>query len=352
MLTTPYTVVDLTRLESNIERMAAAMRGRDVALRPHAKTHKTIEIARRQLEAGAVGLTVATVHEAATFAAAGVDDVFIAFPVWPDDARASILRSLHETIRLRVGVDSIDTAAALGAAMRGTARALEVSIEIDSGLHRTGVTPEVSVAVAGAAREAGLDVVGVFTHGGHAYAGCEAVEAAAEDERRALDDAASALLSAGHEVRVVSAGSTPTADRSRPPVNEQRPGTYVFGDGAQVALGSCADDDVSLRVRATVVSTSVSGQIVIDAGSKALSSDRRPWQRGHGTIVGHDGWVLDRLSEEHGIVVTGDGGRLPKVGEIVEVVPNHVCSVVNLSSELVVVDEGRVVDRWPVAARR
>jgi D-serine deaminase-like pyridoxal phosphate-dependent protein len=349
---TPYTVVDLARLEANIVRMSTLVRGRGTSLRPHAKTHKTVEIARRQLDAGAVGLTVATVHEATTFAAAGVDDIFIAFPVWPDAARASALRSLHDTITVRVGIDGVEAATALGAAMRGTARPLGVLVEIDSGLHRSGVTPAVSVIVADAARAAGLDVVGVFTHGGHAYAGADAVDGAAEDERRALENAATRLRDTGHDVRVVSAGSTPTAARSGPPVTELRPGTYVFGDGAQVALGACGEDDVALRVRATVVSAAVPGQVVIDAGSKALSSDRRPWQHGHGTLLGHPGCVVERLSEEHGIVTAAEGCRLPKVGEIVEVVPNHVCSVVNLSPELVVLDGDRIVDRWPVAARR
>jgi D-serine deaminase-like pyridoxal phosphate-dependent protein len=350
---TPFPLLDRRRLDANIDRMAKVMADRGVALRPHAKTHKCPEVARRQLAAGAVGLTVATLHEAEVFADAGADDLFIAYPVWAGGSTGARLRALHERVSLRVGVDSVEGAACLGDAMRAAARPLEVAVEIDSGLHRTGVPPSRAATVADCARDNGLDVVGVFTHGGHAYLSADDVATAADDEVRALAQAAEALERAGHDVRVVSAGSTPTASRSsRAPVTEERPGTYVFGDRQQVVLGSCQPDEVALVVAATVVSAPSSDTVVLDAGAKALSSDRRPWMDGFGVLPDYPGALVTRLADEHGMVQLRPGSTGPRIGDVVAVIPNHVCPVVNLSPELIVVEDDTVVARWPVGARR
>jgi D-serine deaminase-like pyridoxal phosphate-dependent protein len=362
-LDTPALVVDLDTLEANVASMAADLGARGVALRPHAKTHKSLEVARCQRAAGARGLTVATLGEAEVFVEGGFDDIFVAYPVAATGPKAPRLRALAERAHLRVGVDSVDGAALVGRAA-GLRSGLEVLIELDAGHHRSGVTPAHAPAIAEAAADAGLRVVGVFTHPGHVYAEPGAAARAAADEEDALAEGARALAHAGVEVQVRSGGSTPTArhaaaapdggDTGDAPVVEQRPGSYVFNDRVQVALGSCAPGDVALVVATTVVSLAQPGHVVVDAGSKALSPERVGFLAGFGEVPGWDApgggpVVVQRLSEHHGIVEAP--ARRPAVGDVVAVVPNHVCPVVDHFDRYVVVRHGRVVDRWPVDAR-
>jgi D-serine deaminase-like pyridoxal phosphate-dependent protein len=347
-LETPAVVVDARRLDRNLARMATAADAAGVALRPHAKTHKCAEVARRQLSAGAIGLTVATLAEAELFAADGCPSVFIAYPLWAgsDDRRAR-LAALHERTDLRVGVDSVAAAAVLSDAVLG----LKVLVEVDSGQHRSGVAADQVAGLAAACRDLGLDVVGAFTHPGHAYALPADVPRAAEDERTALAAAGAALAELIDTEPVLSGGSSPTAAAGvAAPLTEVRPGTYVFGDRQQLHLSRLAEHDIALVVAARVVSVPRLGEAVLDAGSKALSSDRPSWLPGHGLILDAPEATIAILSEEHAVV---RGLTTPlRVGDLVRVVPNHVCSVVNLTSELVVVCDGAVVDRWPVSARR
>lgn len=352
-LTTPALVVDLDVLERNIARMAQAATAGSFALRPHAKTHKSLPIADRQLAAGAVGLTVATIAEAEAFARGGVTDLFIAYPLWLDTGKGRRLRELAETVALRVAADSAEGARRIGEALRGSARPVELLVEVDSGHHRTGVRPADVAAVGEAAADAGLDVVGVFTFPGHGYGhGAEARERAARDEERALGEAAEALRAVGLQARVVSGGSTPTVGRSHPGVvNELRPGVYVFNDATQLALGSCTPADLALVAGATVVSAPAPGRFVLDVGSKVLGADTTPWVTGHGYLPEFPGASVTALSEHHATVVLPDGREAPSLGSLVAVAPNHVCTAVNLVDELVVTQQGKVVDHWPVAAR-
>lgn len=353
---TPALLVDLDVVEANIAGMAADMRARGIALRPHAKTHKSVELARMQVAAGAVGITVGTIGEAEVFAAGGIRDIFIAYPVMPFGSKVARLGALADVCDLSVGFDSREGAEAIAAAMHGAARPPSLVLEIDSGGHRTGVTPRRAAAVAlegqAAGRDAGLSVVGVFTHAGHGYAGPEGRDQAADEEESALAEAASALQAAGIPVSVVSAGSTPTVLRSaHGAVTEERPGTYVFGDAMQVALGSATWDSVALWVAATVVSTAVDGQFVVDAGAKILSKDTAPYVAGHGVLPAYPWARLTRLTDYHGIAEVPAGSARPAVGEVVSIIPNHVCPVVNLVDALVMIRGDRIVGRWPVDAR-
>jgi D-serine deaminase-like pyridoxal phosphate-dependent protein len=344
---TPALLVDLDRLTANIGRMADRVRSRGLALRPHAKTHKCLEIAWMQVEAGAAGLTVATLSEAEVFADAGFDDLFVAYPVYPVGSKAARLSALLERVSLAVGVDNASGAAALARAAEG--RPLRVVVEVDSGQHRTGVAPDAVVPLAERCRALGLGVAGVFTHGGHSYRDPAAPAGAAADEGAALAEAAAALTVAGFEVAVVSAGSTPTTGGVRPAaLTEERPGSYVFYDRQQLALGACSAADLALSVAATVVSTG-HGRFVVDAGSKALASDRPAWLRGHGWVPELGEAYVTELSEHHGVVE--GASRMPAVGDVVRVVPNHVCTAVNLFDEYVVARGDAVVDRWAIAAR-
>lgn len=347
---TPAVVVDTARLERNLERMQAAATAAGTALRPHAKTHKCLEVGRRQLAHGAAGLTVATLAEAEAFAADGCPSVFIAYPLWAGGGtRPARLAALRERTDLRVGVDSAAAAAALAAALPGA----RVLIEVDSGQHRSGVAASGVAALAARCRALGLDVAGAFTHPGHAYAKPDpaAVAAAAADERAALAAAGAALAGLTDSAPVLSGGSTPTAAAGvAAPLTEVRPGTYVFGDRGQMLLAGVQADDVALVVAARVVSAPRPGEAVLDCGSKALSADRPAWLDGHGLILEAPEARIVALSEEHA-VVRGDTGSL-RVGDLVRVIPNHVCPVVNLASELLTVDGGTLTGRWPVTGRR
>lgn len=351
-LDTPVVVVDLDRVEARIAAMAAVMRERGVALRPHAKTHKSIELARRQLAAGAVGLTVATLGEAEVFADAGIGDLFVAYPLIADGPKAGRLRALADRCRLAVGADSLDGIRSVASAVRGSTTPPEIAIEVDVGGHRTGVPPTAVGRLSEQARELGLTVRGVFTHGGHSYAGRAERIAAAEDEMRGLGAAAASLRTVGIEPVVVSAGSTPTAELSAGgPVTEERPGTYVFGDRQQAFLAERPLDDTALLVASTVVSHGAANGFVVDAGAKILAKDLAHYLAGHGTIVGCPEAVIERVNDHHGVVSLPDGVARPAVGDVVWIAPNHVCPVVNLVDELVVARNGRIVDRWPVDAR-
>jgi D-serine deaminase-like pyridoxal phosphate-dependent protein len=353
LIDTPALVVDLDRIDAAIGRMAAAMRERGVALRPHAKTHKSIEVGRRQLAAGAGGLTVGTIGEAEVFADGGIEDLFIAYPLVPLGPKAARLRDLAGRSRLRVGVDSATGVRAVADALGPERGLVRLLVEIDSGGRRSGVAPLEAGSVARVATGLGLTVVGVFTHGGHGYAGPDARLAAADDEVTSLTEAAASLRAAGFEPLVVSAGSTPTAvDSARGAVTEERPGTYVFGDRQQAYLGSIEPDAVAAVVATRVVSVNAAERrFVVDAGAKILGKDVAAYMPGHGEIPELGGAVVARVSDYHGVVDLAPGAATPDVGRVVTVVPNHICPVVNYVDAFLVARGGDVVDRWPVDAR-
>lgn len=340
---TPFLAIDLAVLDANIERVAAWADARGVALRPHVKTHKSPEIARRQVDAGAVGITVATIGEAEVFAQNGCDDLFVAYPLWPDGERRARLERLTEGASVRVGFDSVAAAERLvGTGVRGV-------VEVDSGHHRSGVAPDAAGGLAAAAVAAGLEVVGAFTFPGHAYGPDGARAAAAAQEAAALTAAADALRAAGVEPVVLSGGSTPSLLVSGAAASELRPGVYVFNDAQQWELGSCTPRQVALTCHATVVSHA-GGRLVLDAGSKALGADRAPWASGHGRLLDHPDARIVQLSEHHAVADVA-GAPLPPLGATVRVVPNHVCNAVNLADEYVILSEGEPVDTWGVSAR-
>ncbi len=327
-LATPFLAIDESTMMSNIVRLQAQCDRAGIALRPHIKTHKSSEIARRQLEAGAVGVTCATLSEAVALGEAGcATDVYVSTPVFLDPPKHRLLeRAVDLHPRVVLTADSVAIAESIAAfAPSG----VEVLVEIECGLRRTGARID---EIAPILESVETRFRGFATHGGHGY-GPGAAEGAGRDEREALAAAQSAV---GLPASVLSAGSTPTAPHALgPPVTELRPGTYVFGDHQQVVLGACRPDEVATVVVATVIHVS-GDRFVIDAGAKTLSKDRTGWLDSHGHIVGHNA-LIDRLNDNHGMV-EGDGSVA--VGDRVLVVPNHICPVVNLFDGLVLVGEG------------
>ena len=353
-LPTPAVVVDLDVLEANIARMAERAAACGIRLRPHAKTHKSPEIGRMQIAAGARGLSLAKTGEAEVFADAGFDDLFLAFPVVGADKGRRLL-ALADRVRLAVGADSLEGARTLAGPFRDAGRRLDVMLKVDVGYHRVGVLPEdAPEAARRMADEPGLRLRGIFTHAGHAYLAetPQDVAAIGAREGRVLGEVAEALRSAGLPVEEVSVGSTPTAPHSMTAagVTECRPGNYVFHDASQVALGTCGLEACALTIVATVVSIAAQGRAVVDAGSKTLSSDPlRPRGAGFGQILGRRS-RLQRLSEEHGVVDLEEGESL-RVGERVRILPNHACVVANLHDRLLGVRGGVVETEFTVAAR-
>ncbi len=330
-LDTPALYVDLDVLERNIARMQAQCRAWGVALRPHVKTHKIAEIAQMQLDAGAIGITVAKVGEAEVLPG---EDVLVAYPLLKE--KVPRLRALAKTRRVKVAVDSVDVARDL--------EGIDTLVEIDVGVGRCGAqSPEQAVEIA----QASSDFQGIF------YWPSWLDEAGFRAACVTIDGVLDALAAAGFAAKIVSGGSTPGAAKTPliPRTTEIRPGTYVFYDASSLAAKVCVEVDCALRVLTTVVSTAVPGQCVIDAGSKTLSSDQTVGSGTFGHFVGRGRpWTMRKLNEEHGYVeIDGPGGA--RVGEKVWVVPSHVCATVNLHDEIWYGRRGRVEGSWKVAAR-
>jgi D-serine deaminase-like pyridoxal phosphate-dependent protein len=348
---TPAPIVLADVMQRNIDRMQGFAAEHNLELRPHVKTHKCVEVGRRQVAAGAVGITAGNVGEAEVFAAAGFDDIFLAYPVWPSGTKGDRIRQLAQTVRMRVGVDNVAAIEALADAMGDEPDRLQVVVEIDSGARRSGAPPAAAGDLASAARKCGLVPVGVYTYPGHGCFGPASREPAARDQHAALTAAVRSFGDVGITAEVVSAGSTPTVAFSTSSViTEIRPGEYVFCDLDNTRLGACAEDQIALFVAATVVSDWVPDQVILDVGTKALGREGNP-DKGYGGIAGKKA-VLARLNEYHGFAAVPAGESRPSVGTVVPVVPNHVCPVVNSFEELIVTDtDATMLQRWPVAAR-
>jgi D-serine deaminase-like pyridoxal phosphate-dependent protein len=361
-LPTPCLLLDLDVVERNLRRMAERAAALGVALRPHVKTHKCIELAERQRALGAAGMTVSTLYEARVFAGHGFTDITWAFPVIL--SRLAEVRELASRVTLRVVADSPKAVDALArTAVRD--RPLHVWLKVDCGYHRAGVDPAAPESAALAAQIAGSPALffdGILSHSGHAYHGRsrEEIAAIAEEERAVMTGFAARLRAAGIPVPAVSVGSTPamSAVARLDGVSEARPGNYVFHDFTQVALGSCAVRDCGVTVLASVVSHRPGDErAVVDAGALALSKDTGPdppERETMGEIFGdygagslHPHLRLVSLSQEHGMVTAADGDGLP-VGTRVRILPNHSCLTVACFDEYHVVRGTEVVDRWKI----
>jgi D-serine deaminase-like pyridoxal phosphate-dependent protein len=355
---TPAVVVDLERLERNVAAMARLASDAGVALRPHTKSHKTAEIARRQLAAGAAsGITVAKLDEAEAYLDQGISDIFVANEVagshkWD---RVALLQARGA---VAVGVDSVSMAHGLNQAGGARQVVVPVLIEIDTGLRRAGLAPDQRVAdlaqVIASCQH--LTLRGVFTHAGHAYGArsLAEVQAIGRAEAEGVIEAARLIRARGLQCPVVSVGSTPTmkAIGALPGVTEIRPGNYVFLDRMQVALGVAALDDCSQTVLSTVISRPAPDRTVVDAGSKTFALDKGA--HGLETLQGFgqdiaSGMVLSRLSEEHGVL--DDQPTTLQVGDRMRFLTNHACTVANLAEALIGIRHGRVEEVMPVLVR-
>jgi D-serine deaminase-like pyridoxal phosphate-dependent protein len=354
---TPAVAIDIARTGANIDRMAALARDANVRLRPHIKTHKMVPIARMQVEAGAAGITVAKLGEAEVMAAGGITDILVAYPI-VGASNVERLMSLAERTTVSVALDSLEVARPIATAAHARGLSIPVMLEIDTGLHRLGVLPdEHAIALAAEiAASDGLRFAGIFTHEGHAYTDSspDGLRNATLGAARAMAELAARLRSAGLEVETASMGSSATARYAigQPEINEFRPGTYVFNDRTQIAQGAAAPEDCAAAVIATVISHPRNGEVVIDAGSKSLTSDRMIVSnsvQSYGCLVSDPSIEVVRIHEEHGVLRTN--GATLNVGDRVAVRPNHICPVINLHDRVFVFEGDEFVGTWAVDAR-
>ena len=360
-LPTPQVLIDRQRLENNIDHVQQMASAAGMRLRPHAKTHKSPDVAKMQIARGAVGICCAKIGEAEVFADAGIADIRLPYPVNPSNAPR--LLPLLDRASISIIVDDLDVARGWSDVMTATGRTLDVLVKVDVGFHRCGIDPDADPLgfVQQIASLPNLRLRGLLSHAGHGYHAASEDElcAVAQQEVETLTRIRDGAARSGISLDEVSVGATPTLRHSvrQRGVTELRPGNYVYFDRTQLALGAARLDDCALTVLATVVARHP-GRIVLDSGSKTLTNDTArgiSTAPGYGAVLTAAGeidpaLVIERLSEEHATVRTvGDTALRP--GDRVRVLPNHACTVSNLVDIVRLVEGEIVVDSLPVAAR-
>ncbi len=364
-LRTPSVLVDQQRLERNIDRMQSAADASHIRLRPHAKTHKSVDIAHIQIARGAVGICCAKLGEAEVFADAGIEDIRLPYPINP--ANAARVLALLDRVRLSFVVDHLDVAREWSRIISAAGRTVDVLVKVDVGFHRCGIDPESQGAAGFVTRVSelpGLNLRGLLSHAGHAYGATSDAEtasiAAAEAvQLLALRDKVGSTVN----VEEISVGATPTARFSlrENGITEVRPGNYVYYDRTQVGLGVATWDDCALTVLARVVGRPAADRLILDAGSKTLTNDGA---RGFGDVSGHGvvfespdsttpdpNLLIERLSEEHATVRVRNASTTLEPGDLVRIVPNHSCVVSNLVDSVWLVNGNQALDQIDVSAR-
>ncbi len=360
-LPTPCLVVDFDKLQHNIDDMAQRANRAGVALRPHIKTHKTPAIAHLQLRAGAIGITCAKLGEAEVMAAAGIEDIFVAYPIVGEDKVRRLLDLALWVPRVSTSIDTLQAAGALSAAAIARGQRLDVIVEVDTGYCRTGVAP--GEPLLRFVREVVTSMPGLRFRGLMYMAGDTARHLESEKQLAAeqvgaklATDSAALLRQHGIETEVVGGGGTVGARYldHLPGVTEFRAGCYVFGDLQYADLGAHTREQMSLTILATVVSIPAVPEpdhFVVDAGSKALTHCPAVTSPGYGTLALHPNLHISSASEEHGVIPLPPGAPPPTLGSKVDIFPNYVSDTVNMFDRMWVVRNDEVVATWEIAAR-
>ncbi len=344
-LETPCVLIDLNKVESNLQRAHDYARAHNLSLRPHIKTHKSPRFAKRQMALGSIGITCQKVGEAEVMVAAGLKDILIPYNlIGPQKLKR--LQTLTEKANIIVGADSATTVKGYAISFTDAAKPLQVLVECDTGMGRAGVTtPEQAVELAKLiAAQPGLHFAGIFT-----YPATGKYHEALEWLRNAV----TALTDAGLAPRIVSSGGTPDlyhAHESTSVITDYRPGTYIYSDRYQAAKGIGTLDDCALSVLTTIVSRPTETRFVVDAGSKALTSDLLGME-GFGYVVGYPEAMVKSLSEEHGVIDFSGCASKPNIGDRLRIIPNHACVVSNLFDQVNLISGEEWVESMPVAAR-
>lgn len=344
---TPYIYVNYRNLLENIKNMANMANEANVDLRPHCKSHKTVEIARQQVRFGASGITASTLKEVEMLKKGGIKSITLAYPLIGDEKIKKYI-SLGKNVDLRSIVLNYEHANYLNKYFSRT-NPLIAYLKVDCGLKRLGIQPEeIEDIVEQISELDNIMIIGLLTHGGQSYSGLIPNVVVAKVE-------AAAVLSHKLPSLLASVGSTPTAKEllKIPGIDEIRPGNYVFYDNTMINLGVCSEEECSLFIKSTILAI-YKEYMVIDAGSKSLSSDSgvhgNTLLKGYGLVLEDRTLLIERLSEEHG-VVTGNGIENFKVGDVITIIPNHACSVVNLFDEMHIFDGNKIFDSYKVKGR-
>jgi len=352
---TPAMIVDAAVVRQNIARLADYAKGAGLNVRPHTKTHKSVRVAKMQLEGGASGLTVAKVGEAAIMAEI-CDDLLMAYPP-VDLERAKQLASLANQINVRSAIDSHQALEVAAAGAQSVNTVIGLLVDIDAGLGRTGLqSPEEALKLARAIDSTeGVRLDGIMVYPGHVWDPADQQGPVMAKVAALLEETLDLWKQSGLEAKIVSGGSTPSAFQSHlvPQYTEIRPGTNIYNDMNTVHGGYCELDDCAARLVCTVISNAVPGQVVIDAGSKTLTRDPciSSSKGGFGYVVEYPLARITALSEEHGQVDITGCDRQPAIGERVTVIPNHICPCVNLHDTVWWQEPGQPAEVMPISTR-
>lgn len=347
-LDTPALLIDLDIMERNLQKVASYTKEHGLGLRPHIKTHKIPELARLQLNLGAIGVTCAKVGEAEVMVEAEPPEILLAYPVF-GAGKLHRLMEIAQRTHVIVALDDIAIAKPLSDAACAADVTIGVLAEVDVGLGRVGVAPaELPRLLDQLSSLPALRVHGITFYPGH-------IKSLDEEGLAAIDRLSEVVAQIGNGHRIVSGGSTPSLFHTHriKGLTEIRPGTYIFNDRNTLASGACTRADCAVTILATVVSTARPGQMIIDGGSKTFSSDRLAvsddvtW----GEVQEAPAARFHKMNEEHGYVALPEGGPVFRIGDRVRVLPNHVCVAMNLHERVYGIRGDKVEEIWTVAAR-
>jgi D-serine deaminase-like pyridoxal phosphate-dependent protein len=357
-LDTPFVLIDMDKVERNLSVMQKIASSAGISLRPHIKTHKIPALAHKQIQAGAIGITVAKLGEAEVMVAAGITNILIAYPI-VGEQKLSRLIALVKKAQITAAVDSYEVAEGIAGAAVRSGVIVDVVIEMDCGFGRVGVPP--GDAVLQLAKQIvqlpGLRMTGILTFAGQSYdaSNKEELGRIGMEEGRLSKETADLLRANGITVTIVSVGSTPSSRFASqvPGITEIRPGTYIFGDLMQTKIGSHQLEDCALCVKVTVISRPAKGRAVVDAGTKIFSMDGEdsPLGTGRGVVIERPGIKVAWFTEEHGMLELSEQDETLKIGDTLEIIPVHCCAVINMVDEVAAVRGNRVEEIWPVAGR-
>lgn len=357
-LDTPFVIIDLDKVDRNIANMQKVASDAGIALRPHAKTHKMPQIALMQVQAGALGVTVAKLGEAEVMMKAGIKDILIAYPIIGKQKLERLIQLSRQT-KVTIAVDSYESACGIARAASDANTQMDILIEMDCGFGRVGLPPGIPILdLAKQISElSGITFKGILTFAGHSYDAPdeEGIREVGLEEGRLATETANLLRKHDLPVAIISAGSTPTAKfvSQVPGVTEIRPGTYVFGDLMQVSMGAHELVNCALTVKVTVISRPAHNRAVVDAGTKIFTMDggNSPLGTGRGLVVGHPGIQVAWFTEEHGMLELSTEEEILAIGDTLEIIPVHCCGVVNMVDEIAAVRGTHVEAIWPVLGR-
>ena len=369
-LDTPAVLVDLDKLQANIDSMAGMAAEAGIKLRPHTKVHKGTYISDLQIAAGAIGVSVSKLGEAAVYADAGQSDIMVVHPFYGHH-KLKALHALHARADISCVVDSVQGAEAIGEVGEASDKDVPVLLKINVNVNRFGVSPgEPTLRIAQEIdRIPGIDLVGIITHeSAMSLPSAEAVKRIAYESASIMSESARSLRKAGIGIEQVIAGSTPTASAlceyasDFPDITEIHPGAYVFGDRGYLSAFGIREEACSATILVTVVSTPAEDRACVDGGYKTFGADPMlftaarvgglgSWSPTYGSVVGRPGVIVSRLTEEIGILTLSDRDGRVSIGERLEILPNHISLAVNLHDTIYGMRNGEVEREIPVLCR-